>query len=73
MVELSLGTQKALGNEKNIPVSKTKENAPPVANPSILTIDDMIFESDERLLEACEVAINQLNKTDIAESKYIYF
>lgn len=64
MVELSLGSQKASGNEKNIP--KNRENVPHVANPSVLEIDDIIFESDDRLLEACEVAINRLNETEVS-------
>lgn len=66
MVELSLGL------EKNIP--KSSENMPPVANPSGFEIDDMIFESDDRLLEACEVAINRLNETDVSikDGRYIF-
>lgn len=73
MVELCLGSQKTLGNEINITVSKNRENVSPLAIPSVFEIDDTIFESDERLLEACEVAINHLSETDIVEGRYRFF
>lgn len=69
MVELSLGSHFIPGKKRNTPISNS--SVPLVANLSVPEIDDMVFESDEKLLEACEQAINQLNDSDYV-GKYSY-